>query len=220
MCSIAIKIPDEVLYDTKMTKDEANAFAKKATALMLYLKNHISIGYCAQIAGMSEEDFIKYLGNNNISIFSFDDEAEFIEEMNNAASDVYKRQAVFDEVTAKKDSACLQIKQNLDWITVETITNIEDRKMYKAKLHAGEVDVMILAQADPKADLVIIDDNAAKKTAKYLGLTVTGTLGVLIKAKQSGIISSVKNAITKIQSNGFYINENIIKLALKQAGEL
>lgn len=119
--------------------------------------------------------------------------------------------AVFDEVTAKKDSACLQIKQNLDWITVETITNIEDRKMYKAKLHAGEVDVMILAQAD---------DNAAKKTAKYLGLTVTGTLGVLIKAKQSGIISSVKNAITKIQSNGFYINENIIKLALKQAGEL
>ena len=120
--------------------------------------------------------------------------------------------AVFDEVTAKKDSACLQIKQNLDWITVETITNIEDRKMYKAKLHAGEVD--------PKADLVIIDDNAAKKTAKYLGLTVTGTLGVLIKAKQSGIISSVKNAITKIQSNGFYINENIIKLALKQAGEL
>lgn len=66
------------------------------------------------------------------------------------------------------------------------------------------------------ADLVIIDDNAAK----YLGLTVTGILGVLIKAKQSGIISSVKNAITKIQSNGFYINENIIKLALKQAGEL
>ena len=61
MCSIAIKIPDEVLYDTKMTKDEANAFAKKATALMLYLKNHISIGYCAQIAGMREEDFIKYL---------------------------------------------------------------------------------------------------------------------------------------------------------------
>ena len=128
--------------------------------------------------------------------------------------------AVFDEVTTKKYSACLQIKQNLDWITVETITNIEDRKMYKVKLHAGEVDVMILAQADPKADLVIIDDNAAKKTAKYLGLTVTGTLGVLIKAKQSGIISSVKNAITKIQSNGFYINENIIKLALKQAGEL
>lgn len=84
--------------------------------------------------------------------------------------------AVFDEVTTKKDSACLQIKQNLDWITVETITNIEDRKMYKAKLHAGEVDVMILAQADPKADLVIIDDNAAKKNSKISWINSNGHL--------------------------------------------
>lgn len=55
--------------------------------------------------------------------------------------------------------------------------------MYQAKLHAGEVEVMILAQEEPPANLVILDDNAAKKTAKYLGLKVTGTLGVLIKAK-------------------------------------
>ena len=45
MCSVAVKIPDEVLYDTKMTETEANAFAKRATALMLYTQNHISIGY-------------------------------------------------------------------------------------------------------------------------------------------------------------------------------
>lgn len=51
--------------------------------------------------------------------------------------------AVFDEVTAKKDSACLQIKQNLDWITVETITNIEDRKMYKTKQSFMPVKLML-----------------------------------------------------------------------------
>ena len=43
MCSIAIKIPDEVLYDTKMTKDEANAFAKKATALMPVSYTHLTL---------------------------------------------------------------------------------------------------------------------------------------------------------------------------------
>lgn len=42
----------------------------------------------------------------------------------------------------------------------------------------------------------------------------------MTKDEANAFISSVKNAITKIQSNGFYINENIIKLALKQAGEL
>ena len=50
MCELAIKIPDAVLYDTRMTK----------------------------------EDFIKYLGENHVSIFHFDDEAEFLEEMKNA----------------------------------------------------------------------------------------------------------------------------------------
>lgn len=41
--------------------------------------------------------------------------------------------------------------------------------MYKAKLHAGEVEVMILAQ-EQKADLVIIDDNAAKKVENHLSM--------------------------------------------------
>ena len=49
--------------------------------------------------------------------------------------------AVFDEVTAKQDSACTQIKDNLDWITVEEIKDIADRKMYKAKLHAVKTDI-------------------------------------------------------------------------------
>ena len=84
MCQIAIDIPEAVLYDTRMSKEEANEFAKKAVALGYYSQSGVSIGYCAQIAGMTEEDFIKYLGQNNVSIFRFDDEAEFLEELENA----------------------------------------------------------------------------------------------------------------------------------------
>lgn len=90
--------------------------------------------------------------------------------------------------------------------------------MYKAKLHAGEVEVMILAQ-EQKADLVIIDDNAAKKTAKYLGLTVTGTLGVLLKAKQKGLIEKIKPLLFEMKRNGFYIDAKIELMVLEQAGE-
>ena len=46
--------------------------------------------------------------------------------------------------------------------------------MYKAKLHDGEVEVMILAQEHDEEHLVIIDDGAARKTAEFLGLNVTG----------------------------------------------
>lgn len=73
-----------VLYDTRMTKEQALSFAKRAIALDFYTQNGVSVGYCAQIAGMTEEDFIKYLGENRVSIFRFDDEAEYLEEMKNA----------------------------------------------------------------------------------------------------------------------------------------
>jgi len=79
---------------------------------------------------------------------------------------------------------------------------------------------MILAQEKPEADLVIIDDNAAKKTAKYLGLTVTGTIGVLLKAKKAGVIEKVTPVITEMKQRGFYISRELERMVLEQADEL
>lgn len=90
--------------------------------------------------------------------------------------------------------------------------------MYKAKLYDGEVEVMILAQ-ERKADLVILDDNAAKKTAKYLGLSVTGTVGVLAKAKRQGIIKEVRPLLSEMRQNGFYVSNAVEQMVLEQAGE-
>ena len=58
MCDVAFSIPNEVLYDTKMTKNDALAFARKSVALCYYVQN-------------------------GVSIFHYDDEDEFIEELNN-----------------------------------------------------------------------------------------------------------------------------------------
>ena len=49
-----------------------------------YLHFHVSLGYCAQIANTTEEDFIKYLGENQVSIFQFDNKQEFLDELKNA----------------------------------------------------------------------------------------------------------------------------------------
>lgn len=84
MCQLDISIPEEVLYETKMSRDEANDYIKRLVALDFYTKNGVSIGYCAQIAGMPEEDFIKYLGEQKISIFNYSNESDFISELNNA----------------------------------------------------------------------------------------------------------------------------------------
>lgn len=84
MCSIAINIPDEVLSGTKMTREEAGTFVRHAAALAYYTQSGVSIGYCSQIAGVPEEDFIKFLGKNHVSVFHYDDKAEFLKELENA----------------------------------------------------------------------------------------------------------------------------------------
>lgn len=141
-----------------------------------------------------------------------------LEILRNLYGEIIIPQAVYEEVTVKADSACQQIK-SANWIHVEQIKDQSDKKMYRAKLHAGEVEVMILAQEDKKTDLVVIDDNAAKKTARYLGLTVTGTVGILLKAKKSGIVGEIHPILNSMKKEGFYISGNIERMILEQAGE-
>ena len=132
---------------------------------------------------------------------------------------VYIPQAVFDEISVKEDSICkIQVEQSLDWIKVLKIKNTMAKEFFKAQLHDGEVEVMILAK-EICANLVVIDDKNAKKHAKYLGLNVTGTLGILLKAKQQGFIQEIKPLLMELRDKGIYISDNIINICLKAANE-
>ena len=84
MCQISIQIPNEVLLDSHMNQTDASNFARQMVALGYYVRNKISIGYCAEIAGMTEEDFILFLGANHVSIFSFENERELLRDVANA----------------------------------------------------------------------------------------------------------------------------------------
>lgn len=84
MCQVMLEIPEEVLFDIHMNKQEADAYAKQVFALWLYTRNKVSIGYCAQVAGMPEDDFIRFLGSQGISIFRYDSEDEFLKDVANA----------------------------------------------------------------------------------------------------------------------------------------
>ena len=128
-------------------------------------------------------------------------------------------EAVYRELSVKEESVCKKtVDSSLDWIRVDTIENQMAKTMYRTQLHDGEVEVMILAK-EIAADVVIIDDANAKKHAKYLDLPVTGTLGVLIKAKQKGYIDELKLVLQRMVENGIYISQSLIELCLKQVGE-
>lgn len=84
MCVVSIYVPEEILLNLHENEDDFAAYTKCMLAVDLYKNKKVSLGYCASIANMSKEDFIKYLGKNEISIFSFESEEEFCEELANA----------------------------------------------------------------------------------------------------------------------------------------
>ncbi len=104
------------------------------------------------------------------------------------------------------------------WIKVVTQDFANWKSTFSTRLHAGEIEVLLLAEACD-ADLLILDDNAAKKTAKYLGFTVTGTMGVLLKAKREGYIDKVKPLMENLIDDGFYISPIVQSYVLEAAEE-
>ena len=84
MCQVTVNVPNEVLYDTHMSTAEATAFARKMVALGYYIHNNVSIGYCAEIAGLTEEEFMIVLGQNKNDIFHFQDDEELLRDVSNA----------------------------------------------------------------------------------------------------------------------------------------
>ncbi len=84
MCQVSFSIPNEVLYDTHMSVDDAVKFSRGMAALGYYTRNNVSIGYCAQIAGMTEEEFMEFLGQNKVDVFRFSDDDELLRDVQNA----------------------------------------------------------------------------------------------------------------------------------------
>ena len=125
--------------------------------------------------------------------------------------------AVYRELCAKQDSGVIS-ELDRDWICICKIKNEMAKTFFKSQLHDGEVEVMILGKEE-NATLLILDDKNAKKHAKYLGFSVTGTLGVLLRAKREGYVDTVKPLIEELVSKGIYLDDGIIALCLNEAGE-
>jgi len=70
-----------------------------------------------------------------------------------------------------------------------------------------------------KADYVIIDEKMGRNIAEYLGFSVTGTLGILLKAKQNGKITSFSNYVKIMRNLGIRYNINLVKKLAQQVGE-
>jgi len=107
--------------------------------------------------------------------------------------------------------------QEANWIRMVPMQDPR-RADLLSDLDRGEAEVIALAQ-ELNAELVIIDERLARRHAKRLGLTLTGTLGVLLKAKERGLVPAVGPLIDQLRQGGIRLDDALVAEVLRLAGE-
>jgi predicted nucleic acid-binding protein len=106
-----------------------------------------------------------------------------------------------------------------DWFSIEEPTNKTYQKILEASLDKGEASAIAFAIEQTDC-LLIIDDYKGRKYAEQLGIKITGTLGLIINAKLSGHIESVKPMLDKIKKTDFRLTEELAKKTLEKSNEV
>ena len=82
----------------------------------------------------------------------------------------------------------------------------------------GETSVILHGLENP-GSVVVLDDLVARKVAIELKLAVTGTAGVLIVAKERGLITEVSPYLNQLKNLGFHLSPTHKASILKKASE-
>jgi predicted nucleic acid-binding protein len=119
--------------------------------------------------------------------------------------------AVYDELIINIDYQDeIDIIKRCTFIQIE---NVEENLSVvllqrELKLDRGESEAIVLAK-NINADLIIIDERKARRIAKDVGLKVTGTLGILVEAKQQGLIKELKSLLDELMDNNIRISRKL-----------
>ena len=105
-------------------------------------------------------------------------------------TEVWIPRAVEKEFLRKDPMVRRETLKNTPWIKTVDLTDPQTAAVYVG-LDDGETETLALAN-EHDARLVLLDEKVGRRKAKEIGLTVKGTVGILLEAKQKGLIDAIK----------------------------
>jgi predicted nucleic acid-binding protein len=88
-----------------------------------------------------------------------------------------------------------------------------------ADLDEGERQAIGLASTFLEDVLLLIDDHAGRSVAEKLNIPTTGLIGILLLAKEKGILKNVSSLIDELRIQGYWISDEVADIAIHLAGE-
>ena len=105
-----------------------------------------------------------------------------------------------------------------DWLQVQTVQNQALVSTLRTQVGAGESEAIALA-LEIKNVPVLLDDKKARRIAEQLNLQVTGTVGLLLKAKKKSVIPAIRPILDALEEVDFRISSKLRTRALELAKE-
>ena len=131
-------------------------------------------------------------------------------------------EAVYIELTNVSNPVSGTVEvQSAEWIEIKQVVayQVVERLQNEVKLDRGESEAIALA-LELNADLLLIDERRGRAEADRLGIRITGLLGILIEAKQRGLVTATKPLIDDlIRSSEFRVSSTLYDYILSIVDE-
>lgn len=124
--------------------------------------------------------------------------------------------ALFEPVCAPPEVE-REFGSSLPWLNIEEPSDRSLLIALKLLLDDGEAEALVLSVE--RGWKIVLDDLHARTVALRMGVEITGTIGILVRAKREGLIPWVKPLLDDLDRRGFRMSSTLKAEALRLAGE-
>ena len=134
--------------------------------------------------------------------------------------EIHIPQAVYTEavVAGREEGGAKREVSDATWIKTKRVQDRLAVEVLLDEMDSGEAETIVLAR-ELKADWVLMDEKKGRRKLAELGVRKIGTIGILLKAKQIGLIPAVRPDLERLRQQGFSISQDVIESVLRQAYE-
>ncbi len=104
------------------------------------------------------------------------------------------------------------------WLKVQNLGDQALAQVLSLQLGPGEAEAIALAM-EIGAGRLLSDDQQARRMATSLQVTITGTVGIILRAKLQGLLPEVRVVLDELRASGFWLSDSLYQQALHLAGE-
>jgi predicted nucleic acid-binding protein len=132
---------------------------------------------------------------------------------------VYISPVVYQEILDQPYTIDTRPLNELSWLKLQPVQNQLAATLLQDQLDPGESEAIVLSH-ELAAGLLLMDERRGRRQASQSGLTVMGTLGILLRARQLGLVTELRPLLDRLLRLPFHMSAELYQEILRRAGEV